>query len=50
MVNITAAEAYLVGFITARFLTAMWSENLEIVGSMKADFEALITTMMVKGG
>ena len=48
MVNITASEAYLVGFITARFLTAMWSENLEIAGSMNADFEALISTMMVK--
>lgn len=48
MVNITAPAAYLVGFITARFLTAMWSENLEIAGSMDTDVEALISTIMVK--
>ena len=48
MVNITAPAAYLVGFITARFLTAMWSENLEIAGPMDTDVEALISTIMVK--
>ena len=48
MVTITAPEAYLVGFMTSRFLTSMWSENLEIAGSMEADYEALISTMMVK--
>ncbi len=48
MVNITASDAYLVGFVTARFLSAMWAEDLVMAGSMDVDPDALISTLMVK--
>ena len=47
MVIITAGEDFLAGLVTSRFLSALWSEGLELTGSMDTDFDAHITTMFV---